>query len=676
MIRGMHYMCWYEEDWNYHPSMPMKRLQQVQDVVDMGGNVLLWSCLGSAAIGLQYLDREANEVISPRLRFYGQLNDREFCAECEKRDIKAFAVLWKAQLWEFPAEFSEDESELLALNKLRGVGKPGWVGMSELSTDRYPRIFDPISKYFPDGLINSDGEVVRDFLEEFRVVTLDGKDVLSTWLMVPGHDHSCYTPCGNNPAFMQYLKKEIEMMVDAGAQGILVDEFDAQLHALYNAGCFCKDCMKGFRAYLKDNPFDETNGLDLEHFDYRAYLQEKGYVDDDLLGGQGERRMMIPLFRQFVEFNLRGAEQNVADIAAYAKEYSRQARGEPILVTANLFNCLPHSAQIRKHCDLIAGEKTAIKLRQDGFYRFGHAFLQGKDGSFIEDPNQYILQIIEDIKSCKNDTYTLFMMEPLAHGFNGAIPYGAWLMNLEKDSFYPDLEVEREMGRWLKTHEQLFIPAPVADIAMAYDLRSALETELFMGGHLDKEREGGFRTFHDLAQWMCDEHVLYNVIYVSDDEPLTPDRLQGYKKLLLPDAFSLRSDEVGVIRDWTGEGGQAAAVGKVIKELADFRFAYRKLGELLAWLKDGEQIVDAEDIREIGFGLHKTDNGYALHLVNYNLNSITREIESVPRMSFTLSWTPSEMHVHSFPERGTDATLEGNVLTMSNLSIYTVVDLQ
>lgn len=676
MIRGMHYMCWYEEDWNYHPSMPMKRLQQVQDIVDMSGNVLLWACLGSAAIGLQYLDREANEVISPRLRFYGQLNDSEFCAECEKRDIKAFAVLWKAQLWEFPAEFSEDESELLALNKLRGVGKPGWIGMSELSTDRYPRIFDPISKYFPDGLINSDGEVVKDFLEEFRVVTLDGKDVLSTWLMVPGHDHSCYTPCGNNPAFMQYLKKEIEMMVDAGAQGILVDEFDAQLHALYNAGCFCKDCMKGFRAYLKDNPFDETDGLDLEHFDYRAYLQERGYVDDDLLGGQGERRMMIPLFRQFVEFHLRGAEQNVADIAAYAKEYSWQARGEPILVTANLFNCLPHSARIRKHCDLIAGEKTAIKLRQDGFYRFGYAFLQGKDGSFIEDPNQYILQIIEDIKRDKNDTYTLFMMEPLAHGFNGAIPYGAWLMNLEKDSFYPDLEVEREMGSWLKTHEQLFIPAPVADIAMVYDLRSALETELFLGGHLDKEREGGFRTFHDLAQWMCDEHVLYNVIYVSDDEPLTPDRLQGYKRLLLPDAFSLRSDEVGVIRDWTGKGGQAAAVGKVIKELADFRFAYRKLGELLAWLKDGEQIVDAEDIREIGFGLHKTDNGYALHLVNYNLNSITREIESVPRMSFTLSWTPRLMRVHSFPERETDAALEGNVLTISNLSIYTVVDLQ
>lgn len=676
MIRGMHYMCWYREDWNYHPSMPMKRLQQVQDIVDVNGSLLLWSCLGSGAIGLQYLDREANEVIPPRLRFYGSMNDSEFCAECGKRGITAFAVIWKAQLWEFPAEFSEDESELLSLNKLRGVGTRGWLGMSELSTDRYPHIFDPISKYFPDGLTDSDGNVVKDFLEAFRVVTLDGTHVLSTWLMVPGHDHYCYTPCGNNPTFMAYLRKEIEMMVDAGAQGILVDEWDAQLHALHNAGCFCKDCMKGFRAYLKKNQSEETAGIDLERFDYGVFLKERGYSDNDLLGAQGERRMSVPFFRQFAAFNLSGAEQNVADIQAYAKEYSLRMRGEAVSVAANLFNCLPHTGQIRKYCDLIVGEKSNIKLRQDGFYRFGYAFMQGKDGSFIEDPNGHILQIMRDIDNCKNDPYVLFMMEPLAQGFNGAIPYGGWLMNLEKDSFYPPIDVEREMGRWLKKNEHFFTPAPVADMAMIYDLRSALETEMFQGGHLDREREGGFRTFHDLAQWLCEEHALYNVVYVSDDQPLTRDRLRGYKKLLIPDAFSLHPEEIDAIRNWVSSGGQAAAVGAVVKELADFRFTYRKLSELVAWVRDGEQIIDAESIREIGFGLHKRENGYTLHLVNYKLNSVTREIEPIPRMNFKLSWTPNEIQVHTFPERGTQAVVTSNTLTVSDIGIYTIVDLQ
>ncbi len=90
MIRGMHYMCWYRQDWNYHPSMPMKRLQQVQDIVDMNGNLLLWSCLGSGAIGIQYLDKEANEAIPPRLRFYGHLNDREFITELFSQFFASF----------------------------------------------------------------------------------------------------------------------------------------------------------------------------------------------------------------------------------------------------------------------------------------------------------------------------------------------------------------------------------------------------------------------------------------------------------------------------------------------------------------------------------------------------------------------------------------------------------
>lgn len=87
------------------------------------------------------------------------MNDKEFCAECKKRGVKVFAVLWKAQLWEFGAEFNEDESKLLSLNLLRGASQNHkYVGMSELSQNKYPKLFDPIEKYFPDGLYNHFGE--------------------------------------------------------------------------------------------------------------------------------------------------------------------------------------------------------------------------------------------------------------------------------------------------------------------------------------------------------------------------------------------------------------------------------------------------------------------------------------------------------------------------------------
>lgn len=679
MIRGMHYMCWFPEDWNYHPSMPMKRLQQVQDIVDFGGNTLLWSCLGSAAIGLPYLDREANEAIPPRLRFYGYLNDSEFCQQCAKHDITAYAVVWKAQMWEFPAEFSEDESQLLALNKLKGVGKPGWIGMRELSMDRYPKLFAPMSKYFPNGLRNSDGELITDYLDEFKVVTLDGNDLESAWLLVPGHDHHCYTPCGSNPAFAEYQRKEVEMMIDAHAGGIMVDEIDMHLYALNNAGCFCKDCMKGFRAYLKAHPSAEVEALDLdlETFDYRAFLKARGYCDHDLLSTQLDR-YSIPLFRQFAEFNLQQMETSLADTLAHAKAYSRQVRGQEIPVAANLFNCLPHTSVLRKYCDLIIGERSGIGLRQDAFYRFGYAFFAGKNGSFIEDPSDHILTIVEDLKHGRTDTYSLFMLEPLSQGFNIAIPYGAWLINWVKDSFYPDMETERQIGDWLKAHENLFVPNPVAETAVLYDARSALEVEIFQGGHLARRDTAGFRTFHDLTQSLCNDHVLYNVVYVSDDEPLTAERLQGYKKLLLPDAFSLRDEEMDVIDAWIASGGKALALGRSHGRLSGLRSPFVKPAAFLSWVKQGGQPVDILDgahNRYIGLGLHQTDTGYALHLVNYWFDDVSRTIETIPEAEFKLAWTPSKVTVHSFPASGVEADLDGQILHIRNLGLYTVVEL-
>jgi hypothetical protein len=233
MLRGLYFMGWYRDMWNYHPSLPMKNLHMVEDIVDIKANTLIWSCLGSGAIGLPYLDKEANEAIPPRLRLYGFMNDKEFCGECAKRGIEVFSVLWKAQLWEFGAEFNEDESELLSLNILRGASNNRkYLGMSELSTNKYPKLFDPIEKYFPDGLLDYKGNKVGDFLEGFKAVSLEGRNILSAWLMAPDHDHKCYSPCSNKDSYLAYMKRDVEMMSDAGAGGLHIDEYDTQKHVL------------------------------------------------------------------------------------------------------------------------------------------------------------------------------------------------------------------------------------------------------------------------------------------------------------------------------------------------------------------------------------------------------------------------------------------------------------
>lgn len=666
-------MCWYKEDWNYHPSLPMKRLQQVQDIVDVGGNVLLWSCLGSGAIGLPYLDREANDEVPPRLRFYGFLNDREFCEECAKRGITVYGVVWKAQLWEFPAEYGEDGS-LVALNKLPDKGSAGWLGMRELSTNQCPGLFRPMDDFFPEGIFNSEGERIGDFLEEFRVKALDGGPVFSRWLMVPWHDHLCYTPCGNNPAYIEYLKREIEMMIDAGAGGILIDEPDTQVPAalVFGGGCFCKDCIKGFREYLKGHPSAETEGLDLDRFDYQELLKERGYTAETLL----TNRATVPLYRQFIQFNLEGVERNMAELAEHVRVYSAKTRGKALPVSANMVDCLPHAAVLRKHCDFITGEKEGYGLRQDGFYRLGSAFAQGKDASFVEAPNPYITRVVDDIGNGRNDSYILLMMEPLAHGFNIAIPYGAWLMHLRKDSFWPDMRVERAMGSWLKAHERLFTNRFEARTALLYDHRAALQTEIDMlCGQLADTGRGGFSAFHDLTQGLCNQHVLYNVLFVSDDEPLTADRLEEYDTLILPDATRLTDGEVRNVQAWAAGPRRAATVGNVHPQLQGLPPAPSDVSGMAEWILQAGQAVVAGDVPQVGISLQKTDGGYALHLVNYSFDEERRCVEPVPAMSFRLAFEPKRVEVHAFPESQASVEFKGNVLKVMGLGIYTVVEM-
>lgn len=94
--------------------------------------------------------------------------------------------------------------------------------------------------------------------------------------MAPGHDHKCYSACSNKESYLAYLKKETEMMIDANAGGLHIDEYDSQKHVLNNAGCFCPECVDKFRKYLKEKRIlmPEDAGK-IEEFDYRVYLLEK-----------------------------------------------------------------------------------------------------------------------------------------------------------------------------------------------------------------------------------------------------------------------------------------------------------------------------------------------------------------------------------------------------------------
>ena len=143
----------------YHPSLPPRRLRMVDDLVDFRATVLVWASMGGGSLALPYLEQEAFGPVDTRSRFYGFVNDSEFIAACHEQGIKVLGVVFEAQGWEFPVELTEDEDEVLAINELRGA-EADWRDCASSSPTATPSCGRPVEHYFPDGLVNSDGERV------------------------------------------------------------------------------------------------------------------------------------------------------------------------------------------------------------------------------------------------------------------------------------------------------------------------------------------------------------------------------------------------------------------------------------------------------------------------------------------------------------------------------------
>jgi hypothetical protein len=111
MERGIYFDGWYRNNHCYHPSLPMRSMQMIEDLERYKATILVWSALGGGSISLPYLEHEAYGKVDPRLRFYGYMNDSEFIEECNKRGIKVFGIVFEVQGWEFPAVISEDGTE-------------------------------------------------------------------------------------------------------------------------------------------------------------------------------------------------------------------------------------------------------------------------------------------------------------------------------------------------------------------------------------------------------------------------------------------------------------------------------------------------------------------------------------------------------------------------------------
>ncbi len=675
MERGIYFDGWYRDNHCYHPSLPFRSMRMVEDLEKYKGTILVWSVMGGGSISLPYLENEAFGEVDPRLRFYGYMNDAEFIAECNKRGIKTMGIVFEVQGWEFPVTVSEDGRSMKQFNVIREGEAADTYGLNEFASGKFDGLFrTSLKDYYPQGIFNSDGEKVTDLQEEVAARTFRGEPVHAQWVEVVGHSKTCYQTCRNNPVWREYLKKIMELQIDAGVAGIQLDEAELPITSMGAGGCFCKDCRKQFRAYLQKrkaagslSPVYEH--IDLESFDYQEYILEKGYASPE----------ESPMFRDYYEFQMRAVKKHFTELADHAREYARRTQNKEILVSGNFFNCMPVYYPFEDKVDVIITEMEKTLFRQPHWYRYISGYSNTKPVIVAENPYGGIVpQLLEMLEAGQGyDLYRLFLLEASVYGCNMSVPYGGWMGNTIKNAFYPPASVTAQVQGFLAEHEEYYSKDSSAMIMVAYSFPSYYWREVTKSGganalvedesilfykSLDMESEGASRLpFWEVIHLMSDRQVIYDV-RMFGDEDLRPDRVdvsqwQQYELIVLPECDFLTANQREELEKYIDRGGRLLMFGKTAencpgwaRQMAEkknviicdnpasrgeamelFGQVFEELNDRIAQVK-----VKAEDVslqNFVGVHCHRNQGVNTIHLLNYRYDSKEDLVQPIEHVS-------------------------------------------
>lgn len=692
MERGVYFDAWFPRQHNYHPSLPARRLRMIDHLEDFHATVLVWAALGGGSISLPYLEEEAYGKIDPRFRFYGFVNDAEFIKAAQDRGIKVFSIIFEAGGWEFPVELNEDESEILAMNELRGAGRRGWLGLREFSQNRYPKLWKPFEHYFPGGLVNSDGEQVTDMIEECVSRDIHGVACHSHWVEVPDNGHECYTMDRNNPVWREYLKAVIRIQIDAGVAGVQLDEAELPLTSLQYGGCFCKDCMKEFRAYLQNLPEDERpselDGVDLTTFHYGEWLLPQGYDFKT-------RRSETPLYWQYIRCQRDAITRYFAELADYAREYAA-SQGREVLVSGNFFNLLDQYYSLEPKVDMVVTEMRNTRYRQPEWYRYVHGFAGDKPVVVVENPYGGVVpELVE--KLGKGQGYNLFRMslyEGAANGVNMSVPYGSWMGSVQQDAFYAPHDLAVEIQDFLFANETLFSRKTASLTAVVYSVESNAYGE-------SKPDEAANNTLNLMVEetlpfWhVCDalSNAVepYDVVMFPDGtlrtDHLTPDDLAQYRTLVLPGCHFLTETQAELVQAHLERGGVVITDAELGANLPDEtrrplrehagtrlinRDAYRTA------VLEGERQVWLEGTPNLSVTLQRVDEGIAVHILRYDYDEETDTVPPLDELEVSVRLPEQYDEATTFDQGNrVSATLsrkgETHTLSLRDVPLYSIV---
>jgi len=715
MERGLYFDAWPKHNHCYHPSLPLRNLQMIEELERQHATILVWSAMGGGSISLPYLEHEIFGPVDPRMRFYGHMNDSEFVEECNKRGIKVFGIVFEVQGWEFPAVIDEKTGELKRFNLHAQLDENhDWYGLREFGQDKYPNLFrTSLKDYYPDPIINSDGEVVTDLWEECASRMRDGSPVHARWVEVKDHAQQCYQVCRNNPVWRDYLKKIMSMQIDGGVPGIQLDECELPMTSIGSGGCFCKDCMKQFTAFIKEKKAagrlgPQWDGIDLDTFNYKDFLNDGGY----------DYPRADPLFDDYWEFQMYAVRKHFTELADFAKEYAKEKYDRDVMISGNFYNFNPVYYSIEPKVDVLITEMEHTLFRQPQFYRYVAGFANGKTVIIAENPYGGIIpKLVELLDKGKGfDLYRIFLLEASMYGCNMSVPFGSWMGNTIKDSFYPPRALTAQVQDFLYEHEKFYPKTKVKGPAVLYAFGSYYLRGANHGGNGVQDNfdnladvttsdwydpDDPHLPFWDIIREMSFKNAMYDVMMMPDDrlrpDDMTAEWLEPYPMVILPDCYEVTAKQADLLRDYAAKGGKVLVYGRLAEgtTLAEDLAKYENV-TFVAANDDPEAAMEAYnaafdamyapiasvicDDTRLGIQRFDNDGETFVHLLNYGYNPSTDTTAAIEEVTLTLRDVCGKPKLYTLDGVVPDLSyvVDGDTMkiTLGDVGLYTVIAIE
>ncbi len=422
--------------------------------------------------------------------------------------------------------------------------------------DRYHaagiRYIVPISLFdIEDG---SDLSVIKEVSTEMieaAVLRLDGTPLVIIENFGGDPEARQYAYDINHPEWRQYVIEQVLAAVDAGADGISIDDVNGNRWWVENGwGSFNPASEAGFREYLKEMySITELTGMgidDINSFDYSDFLLERGWTVDTIRINEYPGHADFPLYADFFGFQARATAGFVNLIMETAKEYARAEYGRPIIFTecCEYRDCA--ARYIRPYFDILTAGAMYGKERTFQHmvaYKLGVAVNRAPMVAWLGDTEALFSHY--DIP----DLYSIYIAEGYA--------------NQAQLTGYPGRGNPGQYYEFIFSHPDAFDFADwrsEARLALLYSLSTMAGEDFYSQTH---------SIFFNLGQLLTDSHYQYDIVFSHGDD-LTAEQLEQYQVIILPQTYLLTTGEREALLTFAGGGGRLIYIGENSQDLSPF----------------------------------------------------------------------------------------------------------